>query len=123
MKIINGKQLGFMPNGTVFSDITDEYFRPNGENGDMTINGLNIMCGHDDKYCPVESGHFNGVLHMLNCIPCTGTRVEVDEVFWDMIYDTDSNDYTEHDWVVVYERDDVEKIIENLQRALNGLEE
>lgn len=56
MKIINGKQLGFMPNGTVFSDISDEYFRPNGGNGDMTIN---------------------------------------------MIYDTDSNDYTEHDWVVV----------------------
>lgn len=38
MRIINGKQLGFMLNGTVFSDITDEYFRPNGENGDMTIN-------------------------------------------------------------------------------------
>ena len=34
-----------MPNGTVFSDITDKYFDPNGANGDMTINGINIMCG------------------------------------------------------------------------------
>ena len=126
MKIINGKQLGFMPDGTVFSDIVDSHFDPNGANGDMTINGINIMCGHGE-WCPVESGRFNGVLHMLNYIPCTGTYVDtynengkVDEDFWDTATDTDSNDYTENDWVVVYEKEEVEKIIENLQWALNG---
>lgn len=119
MKIINGKQLGFMPNGTVFSNIIDSYFEPDGANGDMNINGLNIMCGHGN-YCPVESGRFNGVLHMLGYVPCYGTYVEYDEDDWDSITDTDSNDYDENDWVVVYEKKDIEKIIENLQWALNG---
>lgn len=76
MKIINGKQLGYMPNGTVFSDITDKYFDPNGANGDMTINGINIMCGHG-SWAPTESGQFNGVLHMLNYVPCAGTYVSL----------------------------------------------
>lgn len=30
LKIINGKQLGFMPDGTVFSNIVDDYFDSNG---------------------------------------------------------------------------------------------
>lgn len=120
MKIINGKQLGFMPDGTVFSDITDKHFDPNEANGDMTINGLNIMCGHG-KHCPVESGRFNGVLHMLSCVSCYGTYVdEYDDDDWSCITDTDSNDYTENDWVVVYEKKDVENIIKNLQWALDG---
>ena len=123
MKIINGKELGFMPNGTVFSDITDNHFRPNGTNGDMDINGLHIMCGHDDKWCPVESGRFNGVLHTLNYVSCTGTEVvswDEDGEFFNTIVDTDSNDYTENDWVVVYEKEEIEKIIENLRWALKG---
>ena len=127
MKIINGKQLGYMPNGTVFSDIFDPHFDPNGVNGDMTINGLHIMCGHDCDWFPQSSGKFNGVLHMLNYVPCTGTYVNtfndengVDVDYWDTMTDTDHNDYTANDWVVVYERAEVEKIIENLQWALNG---
>lgn len=120
MKIINGKQLGFMPDGTVFSDITDDYFDPKGANGDMIINGLNIMCGHG-TWCPVESGRFNGVLHMLGCVSCYETYVdEYDDDDWSSITDTDSNDYTENDWVVVYEKKDIENIIKNLQWALNG---
>ena len=47
MKIINGKELGHMPNGTVFSDIKDTDFNPNYFAGDVFINGLNIMCGYD----------------------------------------------------------------------------
>ena len=121
MKIINGKELANMPNGTVYSDIIDDYFDPNGANGDMTINGLNIMDGHDDKYCPVGSGFFNGVLHMLNYVTCTKTCVnEYDRDFGNTLTDTDQNDYTEDDWVVVYEREEIEKIIENLQWALRG---
>ena len=126
MKIINGKQLGYMPNGTVFSDIVDDHFDPNGRNGDMTINGLHIMCGHDEKWFPLNSGKFNGILHMLNYVPCTGTYVNtvndengVDALYWDTMTDTDYNDYTANDWVVVYEKAEVEKIIENLQWALN----
>lgn len=123
MKIINGKQLGFMPDGTVFSDIRDDHFDPNGANGDMTINGLNIMCGHG-KWCPVESGRFNGVLHMLGYVSCYGTYAdEYDDDDWSTITDTDSNDYDEDDWVVVYEKNDVENIIKNLQWALNGCPE
>lgn len=120
MKIINGKQLGFMPDGTVFSDIRDNYFDPKGANGDMTINGLNIMCGHG-KWCPVESGRFNGVLHMLGYVSCYGTYVEGDDDdYWNTVTDTDFNDYDEDDWVVVYEKNDIENIIKNLQWALNG---
>lgn len=129
MKIINGKQLGFMPDGTVFSDIKDDGFDPNGINGDMSIHGLYIMCGHG-TYCPAESGKFNGVLHMLDYIPCTGTYVltynnknGVDEFYWNTVDDTDSNDYTEEDWVVVYEKEEVEKIISNLLWALDGCKE
>ena len=73
-----------MPDGTVFSDIVDSYFDPNGTNGDMTINGINIMCGHGE-WCPVESGRFNGVLHMLSYIPCTGTYVDTYVVIDDKI--------------------------------------
>lgn len=76
MKIINGKELAHMPNGTVFSDIDDKNFDPNGSNGDMFIRGINIMCGHNDTNCTVESGQFNGVLHMLNYVPCFGTYVD-----------------------------------------------
>lgn len=122
MKIINGKELGFMPDGTVFSDIRDDYFDPKGPNGDIHINGLNIMCGHG-KYCPVESGRFNGVLHMLGYVSCYRTYVEEDDDCWNIISDTDSNDYLENDWVVVYEKKDVENIIKNLQWALNGCKE
>ena len=124
MKIINGKELAHMPNGTVFSDIRDPYFDPNGSNGDMTINGLSIMCGHDSYFTP-ESGMFNGCIHMLKYVSCHGTKVEDRDdydkcnQFTDII-DTDMNDYTEDDWVVVFDEHEIKKIIENLQWALKG---
>lgn len=117
MKIINGKELACMPNGTVFSDIVDKNFDPNGNNGYTDINGLHIMCGHDDTF---ESGYFNGVLHMLDYVSCYRTTIDEDPDYNDTIIDTDSNDYTENDWVVVYEKEDIEKIISNLQWALEG---
>ena len=99
MRIINGKELANMPNGTVFSNITDSYFDPNGNNGDMTINGLHIMCGHDDKYCPVGSGRFNGVLPMLKYVTCYRTETEIggryDEELWNTATDISNNDYDE----------------------------
>ena len=124
MKIINGKQLAHMPNGTVFSDITDRDFDPNGAYGDMIINGLNIMCGHDNYFTP-ESGNFNGVLPMLQDVPCYKTEIaclDKENIYTD-VYDIDMNDYTENDWVVVFEREEVERIIENLQWALDGCKE
>lgn len=120
MKIINGKQLAHMPNGTVFSDIIDPYFDPNDRNIDMIINGLNIMCGHDNYFTP-EFGKFNGCIHMLNYISCNGIEVENDvyDQFSNII-DTDMNDYTGEDWVVVFDEHEIKKIIENLQWALKG---
>ena len=126
MKIINGKQLAHMPNGTVFSDITDSNFEPDGNNGDMTINGLHIMCGHDesDDYWSTKGGHFNGVLHMLDYVTCYETTPEdggfFDEEEWNSTIDTDNNDYDENDWVVVYDENEVMAIIRNLCWALNG---
>ena len=117
VKIINGRELGFMPNGTVFSDIDDNYFG-NIEYLDATINGLHILCGHDDSIFPESSGKFNGVLHMLDTVSCHNKEID-EQPDW-AIYDTDFNDYDENDYVVVYEKEDIEKIIENLQWALQG---
>ena len=120
MKIINGKELGFMPNGTVFSDIIDKSFVPSDATYglDATINGLHILCGHD-SYFTKETGKFNGVMHMLDVVSCFNKDI-TEQPDWDTLTDTDSNDYTEDDYVVVYEKEEVEKIIENLQWALNG---
>lgn len=117
MKIVNGKELGFMPNGTVFSDINDKYFDDKYEL-DATINGLHILCGHCATF-PESSGKFNGVLHMLDNVRCFNKEI-VEQPDWDAIYDTDYNDYSEDDYVVVYEKEDIENIIKQLQRALRG---
>lgn len=121
MKIINGKELGFMPNGTVFSDIVDEHFVPSGATYglDANINGLHILCGHC-SYFPESSGKFNGVMHMLNSVNCFNKEVDMDHQDWDSITDTDHNDYTENDYVVVYEKEEIENIIKHLQWALHG---
>lgn len=126
MKIMNGEQLAHMPNGTVFSDIIDPHFKPDGNNGDMVISGLHIMCGHDesDNYWSSEAGHFNGILHMLQYVTCYKTIAE-DEGFydpeeWNSATDTSSVDYTKDDWVVVYNVDEIMAIIRNLCWALNG---
>lgn len=128
MKIINGKQLGYMPDGTVFSDIHDPLIKEYGLDGDMTLHGLHIMCGHG-VWSPVESGKFNGVLHMLDYVRCFDgkiggeLKVEVEgdlDDYWNTVTDTDNNDYRENDWVVVYDKEDIEKLIENLQWALRG---
>ena len=123
MKIINGKELGYMPNGTVFSDIIDKNFvAENAKYGlNATINGLHILCGHDDIF-PESSGKFNGVLHMLDSVNCFNNKVYTEIEDWDSIYDTDFNDYDENDYVVVYEKEEIENIIKRLQWALNGCE-
>ena len=128
MRIINGKDLGYMPNGTVFSDINDKYFDPNGDNGDIVINGLSIICGHNesDDFWSTESGHFNGVLHMLDYVTCHETETETEHYDvkeeWNSIMDTGSIDYDENDWLVVYNPDEVMCIIRNLIWTLSGCE-
>lgn len=121
MKIINGKELGYMPNGTVFSDINDKDFVPSGATYslDASISGLHILCGHD-AYFTESSGKFNGVLHMLDCVSCFNKEIEERQDNWKDITDTDFNDYDENDYVVVYEKEEIENIISNLQWALNG---
>lgn len=123
MKIINGKELGFMPNGTIFSDIIDKDFVPSGAKYglDVTINGLHILCGHCSGL-PESSGKFNGVLHMLDSVSCFNKEI-TEQPDWYSITDTDYNDYTENDYVVVYEKEEIENIIKQLQWALNGCNE
>ena len=89
MKIINGKELGFMPNGTVFSEIIDaEFDLEDAKYGiDATINGLNIMCGHDD-YFPPSSGKFNGVVHMLDHVSCFNKEVNTTISWWYYLFKT-----------------------------------
>lgn len=132
MRIVNLEELSKMPNGTVFSKINDPSFYK-GVEGDMDIDGLNIMCGHDDKWCPIESGKFNGVLHMLNYVPLyrdshNKVKIESDFIFGDntvadyAITDTAKHDYDKNDMFVIYDKTDVIEIINVLQWALTGCE-
>ena len=125
MKVVNLEELSRMPNGTVFSRIIDEHFY-RGIMGDMAIDGLNIMCGHDDMCCPVKSGKFNGVLHMLNYVPLYreldgSVDIDGDYEFIDYaITDTARHDYDKNDMFVVYDNTDIIEIINVLQWALTG---
>ena len=127
MKVVNLEELSRMPNGTVFSEINDPSFYK-GAIGDISIDGLSIMCGHDDKWCPVKSGNFCGVLHMLSYVPLRrdskgNAYIEGDYPFNDYgITDTAKCDYEESDMFVVYDKTDVIEIINTLQWALTGCE-
>lgn len=127
MRIVNLEELGKMPNGTVFSEVNSTLFNK-GIVGDMEIDGLNIMCGHDDKWNPVESGRFNGVLHMLNYVSLNkdskgNTYIDSDYAFNEYaVTDTTGIDYDEDSMFVVYDKTDVIEIINVLQWALTGCE-
>ena len=122
MKIISQKELGHMPDGTVYSEITDPHFKI--YDGDAEIRGLHIICGHDDDgYFSVESGHFNGVLHMLEYVTHSGTECLMDEDEWDTATDTTESDYEKDDYFVVYSPDEIKAIINNLQWALGFAQE
>ena len=126
MKIISQKELGHMPNGTVFSRITDPLFYK-GTNGDMEINGLNIICGHDedDIYSSSESGHFHACVHMLEFVTHHNKvcdNEDYDEDYWFTTIDTCEYDYEKDEYFVIYSQDEVKAIIRNLEWALNGCE-
>ena len=127
MKVVNLEELSRMPNGTVFSKITDESFYK-GIIGDMDIDGLNVMCGHDETWCPINSGKFNGILHMLNYVPLYresdgSVDIDGDYEFTDYaITDTAKHDYDKNDMFVIYDKTDVIEIINVFQWALTGCE-
>lgn len=127
MEIVNLEELSRMPNGTVFSKINDPLFYK-GIIGDMGIDGLNIMCGHDDKWFPVESGTFNGILHMLNYVSLykdSNDNIDIkgDYTFNEFaVTDTAKHDYDKNIMFVVYDKTDVIEIINVLQWALTGCE-
>lgn len=122
MKIISQKELGYMPNGTVYSEITDPNFKI--YNGDAEIRGLHIICGHDNAgYFSAEGGHFNGVLHMLEYVTHSGTECLMDADEWDTATDTTEFDYDKDKYFVVYSSDDIKAIINNLQWALGFAQE
>lgn len=118
MKIIKARDLKDEPNGVIYSKITDEHFDPNGNNGDIEINGLNILVGHDDAYNPVGKG-FNGVIHMLNYVTCYKTAVlETDPFEFMECTDTAMHDYEEDEYVVVYTKDEIRSLINTLAWSL-----
>ena len=123
MKIVNIKELAHMPNGTVFSEIVDDNFGKC--NGDMDIDGLNILCGHtEDGYFSENSGHFCCVLHMLDYVEVKMDRQDgyilLENSISETTTDTCDHDYDENSYFVVYEESDILKIIDNLTWALNG---
>lgn len=59
---------------------------------------------------------------MLDSVNCFNNKVYTEIEDWDSIYDTDFNDYDENDYVVVYEKEEIENIIKRLKWALNGCE-
>ncbi len=124
MKIISQKELGYMPNGTVFSEIVDPNFY-RGVNGDMDINGLNIICGHNenDYRSSSEAGHFHSCVHMLEYVSQWNKVCEnedYDEDYWFNSIDTCEYDYDEDRYFVVYSKDDIRAMIRNLEWALKG---
>lgn len=127
MKIVNLEELSRMPNGTVYSEIDPRCHRRGGA-GDFDLCGLEIMCGHDNKYSTKESGFFNGVLPMLNYV---SVRRDLNgKLYLDSDYnfneysvtDTAKCDYDKDAMFVVYDKTDVIEIINVLQWALTGCE-
>jgi hypothetical protein len=118
MRIVNLEELSKLPNGTVFSEVTCPYFYKGG-GGDMTIDGLNIMCGHSDD------GYFNGVMHFLNYVtinrekPNNEAYLECDIPSY-IVCDTAKCDYEPETVFVVYDETDVIEMINVLQWALTG---
>ena len=111
MKVVNGKDIGKYPNGTVFAVINDPHYPD--YSGDMDINGLNIICGSDGN------GHFNGVCHLLNDVSIGGTVIDeyTTEQFWYNPTDTTEYDYDENDWLVVFDKKDILRIASMLMWA------
>ncbi len=120
MRIVNLEELSKLPNGTVFSEITNPYFYKGG-GGDMEIDGLNIMCGHS------EDGYFNGVMHFLNYVSVRHEKQSGDAYLeYDVnvysICDTAKCDYEPETMFVVYDETDIVEMINVLQWALTGCE-
>ena len=128
MKIVTRNELGHLPNGTVFSRIVDKYFYE-GYNGDFSINGLNIIRGHNNQdlhnFFTEEGGHFQCINHMLEYVSTYNKQIDdtnnyIDE--WDDTCDTADCDYDENEYFVVYNKSDILTIINNLTLALKLLE-
>ena len=117
MKIIKQSELGFLPNGTVYSEFLESGKPSEGYN--MFI-GLNIVCGHHEQgYFSKEEGHFNGVLHMLEGVDVNdGVLYDEENDEWNVLTDTCEYDYDEDEYFLVYDKNDIEKIIKALQWAL-----
>ena len=121
MRIVNLEELSRLPNGTVFSEVVSPYFYKGG-GGDMTIDGLNIMCGQSDHS---SDGLFNGVLHFLNYVtinrkkPNNEACLEDDHPSYG-VCDTAKCDYETETIFVVYDETDIIEMINVLQWALTG---
>jgi hypothetical protein len=117
MRLVNREELGRQPNGTVFSEITDENFY-RGIIGDMDIDQLTVICGHNEEF-----EFFDGTVGLPKYISISrenGIR-DLDYTF-DEYVSTDNSlyDYDENSMFIVYDKTDIVEIINVLQWALSG---
>lgn len=126
MKLVDLETLSRMPNGTAFSEITSDNFYQKGIVGDLTLNGISILTGHDETYCKAEDGRFNGVVTLLNTV-CV-SRDKNGMLYLDDFTNTIGieSDATKYDFnpqaiFVVYDKSDIVQMINTLLIALDDM--
>lgn len=121
MRLIKAKKLGFEPAGTVFSDISRHSNERINELGnhcfdDVELMGFSIMCGGDDN------GFFHACLDIPNYVSLDyGEPVFLTDEEWKSTCDTSTADFNEDEWVIVWDKSEVQHIIDNLTWAINGM--
>ena len=121
MKLIKAKKLGFEEPGTVFSEVSSFSKNRINELGDKCFDdielcGFSIMCGGD------RNGFFHACLHIPDYVTLDhGKPVRISDDDWNSTCDTSTADFDEDDWVIVWDKDEVQHIIDNLKWAINGM--
>ena len=121
MRLIKARDLGYEPAGTIFSNVSD--FSAERVNrlkdkcyDDIEISGFNLMCGGDER------GFFHACIHMPNYVSLDkGVPIRLSSKDWLEPSDTSTADYEEKDLVIVWDRDEIQHMIDIFQLALNKL--
>lgn len=122
MRLIKARDLGYEPAGTIFSNVSD--FSAERVNrlkdkcyDDIEISGFNLMCGGDKR------GFFHACIHMPSYVSLDkGVPILLSDKDWLEPCDTSTADYEEKDLVIVWDRDEIQHMIDIFQLALDKLE-
>ena len=83
---------------------------------DIEISGFNLMCGGDER------GFFHACIHMPSYISLDkGVPIRLSSKDWLEPSDTSTADYEEKDLVIVWDRDEIQHMIDIFQLALDKL--